>query len=189
MRDVATFTRITPNQRVQGLQKFCKRVNEEPRAAEILHNWGLRLESQPVRLEVRQLEEERVIFAKGKSFPTGRNADFAKYATTNELLDIKHISNWLIIHTKNDHKSAKAFMDCMRTNSKPMGINVNQPEVVVIDSDRTEAYIQTLRKHLNPKIQVVVIICPTSRDDRYAAIKKVCCAELPIPSQVIFIFH
>lgn len=31
----------------------------------------------------------------------------------------------------------------------------------------------------------MVFICPTLRSDRYAAIKKMCCSERPIPSQVI----
>jgi len=35
------------------------------------------------------------------------------------------------------------------------------------------------------QLQIIVAICPTSRDDRYSAIKKTCCVDLPIPSQVI----
>ena len=38
------------------------------------------------------------------------------------------------------------------------------------------------------QIQLVVVICPTSRDDRYSAIKKLCCVECPIPSQVFLGF-
>jgi len=34
-------------------------------------------------------------------------------------------------------------------------------------------------------VQLVVTIFPTSRDDRYNAIKKLCCVESPVPSQVI----
>lgn len=32
---------------------------------------------------------------------------------------------------------------------------------------------------------MLVFICPTLRSDRYSAIKKICCAEMAIPSQVI----
>jgi len=31
---------------------------------------------------------------------------------------------------------------------------------------------------------MVVCIFPTSRDDRYAAVKKLCCVDSPVPSQV-----
>lgn len=32
--------------------------------------------------------------------------------------------------------------------------------------------------------QIVVAVFPTARDDRYSAVKKVCCVEKPVPSQV-----
>ncbi|KAH8034243.1 hypothetical protein HPB51_021956 [Rhipicephalus microplus] len=35
------------------------------------------------------------------------------------------------------------------------------------------------------QVQVIVIIFPTSRDDRYSAVKRLCCVDMPVPSQVI----
>lgn len=55
--------------------------------------------------------------------------------------------------------------------------------------DRTESYLRFIREHLNPQIQVVVVIFPTSRDDRYSAVKKLCCVESPVPSQVGLYSH
>lgn len=72
----------------------------------------------------------------------------------------------------------------MGRNSGPMGITVSRPDVVQLNDDRTETYIQALRSKITTSTQIVVTICPTSRDDRYAAIKKVCCSEIPVPSQV-----
>ena len=61
---------------------------------------------------------------------------------------------------------------------------VSDPVVLEARDDRTETYLRTIREHLNPSIQIVVIVFPTSRDDRYAAVKKLCCVECPVPSQV-----
>lgn len=185
MRDIATYTRISPNQRVSALSKFCNRVNSTEETRAILSGWGLTIDPEPVRLEIRQLDEQQIIFGKNKTFSAGRNADFGRHATNNELLEVVHLRNWLVIHTRNDGRAAKAFIDNMERNSRPMGITVMKPRTLILDDDRTETYIQMLRKQLNSETQIVVAICPTSRDDRYAAIKKVCCAELPIPSQVI----
>lgn len=33
--------------------------------------------------------------------------------------------------------------------------------------------------------QLVVCLCPTARTDRYSAIKKFCCREVPVQSQVV----
>ena len=59
-----------------------------------------------------------------------------------------------------------------------------QPTMLDLRDDRTETYLRMIRENLNPQTQVVVIIFPTSRDDRYSAVKKLCCVESPVPSQV-----
>lgn len=184
MRDVATFTRISPNQRANELLQFCKRVNDNPETRQLLANWGLKLCDTAVGLQARLLEEERVIFARNKTFGVGPNADFGKYCTNNELMSVVNLHNWILIHVKNDTKAAKAFLECMERNCRPMGITASRPNVIILDDDKTETYAQTLRKALQVQTQIVVCICPTARDDRYNTIKKICCAEKPIPSQV-----
>lgn len=184
MRDVATYTRITPNQRALALDKFCKRVNKEPATRALLAGWGLTLEDRPILLQARQLGVEQVIFGNNRTVTAGQNADFGKYATNNQLLHVIDLTDWLVVHTGNNTKQARAFMDCMERNSRPMGIRVCIPKTVVLDNDQTDSYIAALRRSITTQTQIVVCICPTSRDDRYAAIKKVCCAEMPIPSQV-----
>lgn len=186
MRDVATYTRISPTARARELVEFCKRVNSTTETKQLLANWGLRLLDNAVGLQARLLDEERVYFGNNKSFGVGPNADFNKYCTNNTLMQVVSLHNWLLIHVKNDLKAAKAFVECMERNSSPMGISVNKPKIIVLDNDKTETYAQTLRQALNVQTQIVVCICPTSRDDRYAVIKKICCAESPIPSQVIY---
>jgi aubergine-like protein len=42
-----------------------------------------------------------------------------------------------------------------------------------------------IRESVEPSIQLVCAIIPTPRDDRYAAVKKLCCVEKPVASQVI----
>lgn len=185
MRDVASYTRITPNQRDHELKEYCKRVNEEPITRQLLANWGLRLMDHGVELEVRQFDEERVIFANNKSFGVGPNADFGKYSTNNEMLEAIPLTKWLLIHTKSDQKAVQSFIDCMVLNSRPMGINASKPKIIVLENDRIETWAQMLRQVLNVETQIVVCVCPTSRDDRYSTIKRICCAESPIPSQVL----
>lgn len=186
MRDIATITRVTPNQRMAALRKYCAEVAGNEKTREVLQGWGLRLAPEPLQMEARQLDEEEVQFAGQRKFRAGPQADFGKYATSNEVLKVVSLNNWLLMHTRQDGKFAAKFVDCMMTNSKPMGISVCRPQIEVLDGDTNEHWVRALRKCVgSPRLQIVVMICPTSRDDRYAAIKKICCAELPIPSQVI----
>lgn len=52
MREIASFTRVTPNQRVAALHQFNENVNKNKNAKEILSSWGLELSPRPEVLEV-----------------------------------------------------------------------------------------------------------------------------------------
>lgn len=183
MRDIATITRVTPEQRMHAYRKFCDNINNSPEATEILQNWGLSLEDGPHVVEARQLDNEKVIFGRGKEFEVEKG-DFNKYVINNTMLKVVDLNNWLVIHTRKDERVTKSFIELMERNARPMGINVCQPRVECLNIDKNEEYVKLLRKCINSSLQIIVIICPSSRDDRYAAIKKVCCSELPIPTQV-----
>ncbi|KAL9874563.1 argonaute 3 isoform 1-T1 [Glossina fuscipes fuscipes] len=184
MREIATFTRVTPNQRVEALKKFYTNIQNSPESCKILSEWGLSLVPSYEEIYGRQLEEEKIYFAHN-NVGVGHNADFGKHVATNELLEIFPIHNWLLIHCKNDSKVAASFCEHMQRNTRSFGLIVHPPKIVVISNDRIDTYVNALRQNITKETQIVVCICTTSRDDRYAAIKKTCCAEIPVPSQVI----
>lgn len=184
MRDIATITRISPNQRVLAMRTYCENVTKCDKAAAILSGWGLALDPTPLRMQARQLPEETISFA-NTQVSAGPQGNFDRHATSNEILEAIDLRHWLLVHTRGDAKYARSFVDCIERNARPMGICVSAPLVKVLDSDNTEVYVRTLRASITGATQMVVIICPTSRDDRYRAIKKLCCAEIPVPTQVI----
>ena len=60
---------------------------------------------------------------------------------------------------------------------------------VKLGSDDARTYAQTLKQAIlgTPDAQIAVCIVGNNKKDRYDAIKKICCLENPIPSQVSFI--
>ena len=66
-----------------------------------------------------------------------------------------------------------------------MGMKVAAPDRKSLPNDRTETYLKCLREIIKEQLQIVVMIMPTPRDDRYSAVKKLCNVEQPVPSQVI----
>ncbi|KAH8356290.1 hypothetical protein KR084_005758, partial [Drosophila pseudotakahashii] len=183
MREIATFTRVSPNQRQLALNKFHDNVSKSTAAQEILNSWGLSLTKNYNKLKGRQMETEQIYFSK-MIVSAGKNAEFSKYAVSNEMLEVIHLNKWIIIHLKNDSRAATNLLDNMKQCCKPLGMNVSKPTMISLDHDRIDAYIQALRRNITMDAQIVVCICHNSRDDRYSAIKKICCSELPIPSQV-----
>ncbi|XP_013104346.2 protein argonaute-3 [Stomoxys calcitrans] len=184
MREIATFTRVSPNQRLQALEKFYTNINNSPEAKQILKDWGLTLKQSYECVTGREFGEEKIYFST-KAFDSGPHADFAKYATSNELLDVVNLHNWILMHCKNDSKTAQSFLDHVDKCSRSLGMKVQKPKLVVLNSDRVDAFVNALREHIKQETQIIVCISPTNREDRYNAIKKICCAEMPVPSQVV----
>lgn len=69
-----------------------------------------------------------------------------------------------------------------------MGVQIQRPDLERIVDERTESYLRSLKNVINKDLEMVVIIFPSKRDDRYAAVKKLCCVDRPIPSQVICLY-
>jgi aubergine-like protein len=91
---------------------------------------------------------------------------------------------WMIVHSPRDQRFANEFAGMMRKVGPQMGIQVCDAHVMGLKDDSTDSYLRALRQYINPSLQLVVILFPTSRDDRYSAVKKLCCSEMPIASQV-----
>ena len=95
------------------------------------------------------------------------------------------LANWLIIFTSRSNSQVAEFVNTYQRCARDMGIRVDHPQLGRIENDRTESYVKEIRDKLTPHCQLVVTIFPSSRDDRYSAVKRVCCADMPVPSQAI----
>ncbi|KAJ8319428.1 hypothetical protein KUTeg_004519 [Tegillarca granosa] len=185
MKDLATHTRVTPQQRQNTMKKFIRSVNNNQEANQELLNWGLELQEETLHIEGRQVPEEKVYFSNNVCVPAGPNADWNREVTRQTVLTAVDLQSWVVLYTKRDQGKANDYIQMMLKCCPQMGIRCNAPVRLELQNDRTETIIRSLRDHINPQVQMVVIICPTSRDDRYSAIKKLCCVECPVPSQVI----
>jgi len=96
---------------------------------------------------------------------------------------------WMIIHSPRDTRFANEFAGMMRKIGPQMGIQVGDALISGLRDESTDSYLRALRQNINPSLQVVVILFPTTRDDRYSAVKKLCCSEMPIASQVSSLFQ
>lgn len=183
MKDLAVHTRVAPNEREKSFRKFVENINSTPEARNHLSRWGLHLEPAIVQVGGRKLNPEKVFFK--KKFVVSEEADWGRDSVKENVISAVTLKNWLVMFTRRDQSKAMDFVSMMKRVCPPMAIQVNEPQVVELPSDRTDVYLHALRDSINPHLQLVVIVFPTSRDDRYSAVKKLCCIERPIPSQVI----
>jgi aubergine-like protein len=185
MRDISMYTRITPNQRQAAVKKFVGNIQENDRARALLAGWGLALDPTTVDLMARVLSPEVIMFG-GNGFHKGsEQADWGAVATRNKVLTAVDLVRWMIFHSPRDARFAHDFAGIMRKVGPQMGIQVGDAYISGLRDESIDSYLCALRQNINPSLQLVVILFPTARDDRYSAVKKLCCSEMPIASQVI----
>lgn len=102
MKDVAQYTRVTPNQRMQALRKYLKNVAECEKAQKILKDWGLELHSASIDLQARVLDPETIVFGECAVFRCNEKAEFNNAVSNNKLLGPVDFYNWIIIYTEKD---------------------------------------------------------------------------------------
>eukprot|EP00795_Rhopilema_esculentum_P012740 gene12740-3467_t len=184
MKDISSHTRVSPGDREKSMKNFVSNIYSNEKALEELMNWGLELDRNLLQLQGRNLPAEKILLG-STSFTANREADWGREATRENVISAVNLNNWIVIYTKRDEAKAMDFCNTMGKVAPAMGIQVSQPMNVHLKDERTETYLKAIRDNLNPKVQMVVTIFPTSRDDRYAAVKKLCCVESPVPSQCI----
>lgn len=57
------------------------------------------------------------------------------------LLQSIDLHNWIVINTECDSRTADKFIDIMKRNSRPLGIQIKQPQLNKLNSDSTIAYV------------------------------------------------
>ncbi|XP_056639087.1 protein argonaute-3 [Diorhabda sublineata] len=184
MKDIAHYTRVTPNQRVAALRKYLENVEKSPEAQQVLASWGLHLENDSLLMSGRQLDNEIIYFGNNQC-KTNDNCDWSRAASDYQVSGPVDMNNWIVFFTDKDKKYANEFCELMCRLGKVMGCRIRQPQQIRLPDDRSETYVKICREHISRKTQIVVFICPNMRNDRYSIIKKICCSQIPVASQVI----
>ncbi|RWS16906.1 piwi-like protein 1 isoform X1 [Dinothrombium tinctorium] len=186
MRDIASHTRIKPMVRYQKLQQFIQNVNTNEEARRVLEDWGFEFENNPVRTNARQIRPEVLYFGNNKSFEANAKAEWSNDARNSSLLEAKPIERWVLVFTKRDAIKADEFIRMMQQVARPMGFNLANPKKIEIRDEFPATYVGAIKEN-SAGAQLVMILTPGSsqREDRYSAIKRLCCSEMPVPSQVV----
>ncbi|XP_034947193.1 piwi-like protein Ago3 [Chelonus insularis] len=185
MKDLAAVTQVNPDSRRQVIRKFIHSVKSTPEAAKLLEEWGLEMEDDIVTLPGRVLPPEKVFFGNRREVSAGDKADWGSAAVRNQVLRNANMHNWCIAYIQKDERVVNEFCKILRTVCKDIGVGIGEGIKISLKNDSAQCYVTEIRKRINPDLDIVVAICPSNRNDRYSAIKKLCCVESPIKSQVI----
>ncbi|NWR47451.1 PIWL2 protein, partial [Regulus satrapa] len=176
----------SPQQHYQRLTSLLCRIRDAPDASQELQRWGLRLDGDIYRTQGRVLPAERINLRHRSLLPADE-LGWHREVTKEVPIAMISINSWLLVYPKRLQHLAKDLLVAVRGSCGAMGMQVGQPMVQELWDDRIETYIRTIQSSLGSqdKVQLLLCIIPGGRDDIYAAIKKLCCVQTPVPSQVI----
>ncbi|KAK7087801.1 piwi-like protein 1 [Littorina saxatilis] len=190
MNDVAVHTRIAPDGRVKKLMSFMNSIKKNETVVKELAKWNLAFAPELENIKARQLPQEAILMTdRGKDVAlTYRQdeADWSRDMRGKKMRLAVDLGTWLVVFPRECAAAARNLVSTLSQVGPPMGMRINQPTMLEMPSDRNESYLMTLREHVNrPNVQMALCILSNNKKDRYDAIKKFCCIDCPVPSQMV----
>ncbi|NWQ96221.1 PIWL2 protein, partial [Burhinus bistriatus] len=186
LQDVTREMLQNPRQHYARLTRLLRRIKDSPEASGELMRWGLSLDPDIHRTQGRVLPAERINM-RHSSFMPAEDLSWNKEVTREVSISAIAMNYWLLVYPKRLQDLAKDLVAAMESVCGPIGMHVSRPALVELKDDRIETYAKTIRSVLGSedKVQLLLCIISSNREDLYGAIKKLCCVQWPVPSQVI----
>ncbi|XP_072409954.1 piwi-like protein 2 isoform X1 [Chiloscyllium punctatum] len=186
MKDLAVQINLSPEQHHMALRKLLNNIKKNGIVQEELAHWGLVIDEDIYKTEGRILPPEKII-VRCRSFPSGADVNWSREVVREKVISAATLQCWALLYTKQSATHAKDLVSFMSKVAEPIGITFQQPAFIELKDDRTQTYVRTLQSYLgsNDSVKLVVCIVTGNRDDLYHAIKKLCCVQSPVSSQVI----
>ncbi|XP_039099724.1 piwi-like protein 2 isoform X2 [Hyaena hyaena] len=186
MKDLTQQINLSPKQHHNALECLLQRISKNEAASNELARWGLCLQKDVHKIEGRVLPMERINL-RNTSFITSQELNWIKEVTRDLSILTVPMHFWALFYPKRAMDQARELVNMLEKIAGPIGMCMSPPAWVELKDDRIETYVRTIQSMLGVegKIQMVVCIIMGTRDDLYGAIKKLCCVQAPVPSQVI----
>uniref|UniRef100_A0A182MUF5 Protein piwi n=1 Tax=Anopheles culicifacies TaxID=139723 RepID=A0A182MUF5_9DIPT len=186
MRAMADHTRLNPDRRIERLETFNRRLQTSPESQEVLKVWQMELDRRLVELPGRLLPQEMIFFSTtSNGVQAGENADWTAHFRDNPMFATVRLSRWYLVVPGRCQREAGDFLNCMITAARGMRFEISNCEMVPMPDDNPGTYIRTLDAIINKDPQMIMCVVSNNKSDRYTAIKKKCCVDRAIPTQVM----
>ncbi|XP_051950414.1 piwi-like protein 1 isoform X2 [Xyrauchen texanus] len=184
MKDLASHTRLSPEQREGRVNRLISNIDRNADVQNELSTWGLSFENRLLSMNGRVLPSERITQG-GRVFEYNPwAADWSKEMRGVPLISCMPLDNWLMFYTRRNADVAQSLLQTLNKVAGPMGIRM-QRAIMIEYEDRQESLLRALQQNVSPETQMVVVILPTNRKDKYDCVKKYLCVDCPTPSQCV----
>nr|UVZ36470.1 piwi isoform X2 [Plutella xylostella] len=187
MKALDVHTKLGPDARIQKLMSFNRRLTQTPEVVQELKDWEMKLSTTLVKIKGRHMPPENIVQGNDVRFPAGDTHDgWTREMRSKNLLSIAQCGSWVVITPERQRRDTEGFVDMICKTGAGCGFRLPRPEIVAIQRDGSLEYAnkcEDVIARLNPSI----IVCVLARKvaDRYEAIKKKCCIDRAVPTQVV----
>merc|ERR1712002_1375091 len=166
--------------------KFSERINTNQDIQAELTAWNLQFARDLEQFRARILQPETILGA-GSSKATYQleNADWGTCFRKWSSYRVQACTKWAVVCASRDEAVTKEFIASLCKVSPSLGMTMNKPKMFPLPDNRPATYIQALDRVIECNPSIVRIVVPNNKGDHYAAVKKKCCVEKPVPSQVV----
>uniref|UniRef100_T1JMK8 Piwi domain-containing protein n=1 Tax=Strigamia maritima TaxID=126957 RepID=T1JMK8_STRMM len=188
MKAISDHMRTTPTDRINRMTQFIQRINSNDTIKEEMKERGFQIRNNLVTLKGRQFPPEGIVLTanptdKGTQYSEDR-ADWSRSMQGKRLLQPIRLANWLLVYTRRDERIVSDFLTTFKTVCRPMGMEINNPTMCMCADDRTQTISSTLHANITERTQLVFVILPNNSKERYDCVKKICCVDIGVASQV-----
>ncbi|KAG5317323.1 AUB protein, partial [Pseudoatta argentina] len=184
MSSLAVETRLQPGKRIEKLLRFNKRLCEERAIVQELSEWNLQLDNKLLQVPARQLLNEKIYFG-GDVSANAEQGDWTRAMMNKKCVISPRLKEWIFMISERDRSLEQGFISTLLKVAAGIQFQIDKPKSEYIRDDRPGTYNERLEQILSRQIpQLVFCAVSNNRSDRYSAIKKKCCVDRPVPSQI-----
>ncbi|KAK3930405.1 Piwi-like protein Siwi [Frankliniella fusca] len=186
MAALAVHTRVDPPRRIAKLMQFNQRLLNDANAVAKLKDFDMTLERNLVQITGRVETTEDIVFGNGRSVSAGDKVDWTRSFRNIQLLNTKSLTNWVVLVSGRDMQNAMSFVTALQKAASGIQFQIGKPQMVEMRSGNAAEYPQLLGKVLDSgSPQLIMCAVGGKRVDVYSAIKKKCCIDRAVPTQVM----
>lgn len=182
MKDLAQETHLSPEKRHQRLSRLADNLQRNKDARLELESWGLHLGCQ-ASLTGRVVTSEKILLQNEMCMPMNAG-DWLRDMRNKRMIKGPSLEKWIVVSSNRNSEAARNLVSCMGRVGGPMGFHIDYPRFVQVQ-DSSMAFVQVLRQHVNPELQLVLCVLSSNQKDTYDAVKKFLSLERPVPSQCV----
>lgn len=183
-KELERFSKVDPTERCQRLSNFVKNFKDNEKVKTELDKWQMDFNNSPAALTGRTLAAECLMFGKGVVKQLDFKADWGNDLKNLEVLNPVELNDWIVFYPFSKKNAAIQFIRYYSELIGSLGIHAKRPKEVEMRNDNADQYVNTLKQEIRDSTQMVVCIVSSKSKVRYDAIKRICCLEKPVPSQV-----